>query len=63
MFKLLFASALAQEASVASEVVVAQDQTILEKGLTVAGIGIVGVFLVLLLFFITIKLMQNIKNK
>ncbi len=37
--------------------------TLLEKGLTVTGIGLAGVFLVLCLFYVTIKLMQRVKTK
>ena len=36
---------------------------ILTKGLITTGMGLLGVFLVLGLFFVTIKLMQRIKEK
>ena len=34
---------------------------LLQKGLIVTGVGLLGVFLVLFLFYLTIKLMQKLK--
>ena len=48
------APALAEEA--------AKEASLLEKGLIVTAGGLGGVFLVLILFYICIKLMQKIKN-
>lgn len=36
---------------------------LMSKGLLTMGIGLAGVFLVLTLYFLTIKLMQRIKTK
>ncbi|NLV59461.1 MAG: hypothetical protein GXY67_11945 [Clostridiales bacterium] len=36
---------------------------IMTKGLLTTGMGLLGVFLVLGLFFVTIRLMQRIKDK
>ncbi len=36
---------------------------LMTKGLVTTGMGLLGVFLVLGLFFVTIKLMQRIKGK
>lgn len=36
---------------------------LMSKGLLVTGMGLLGVFLVLTLFFVTIKLMQLIRPK
>ena len=38
-------------------------ESIFTKGLIVTGLGLGGVFLVLALFFVTIKLLQKIKPK
>jgi len=54
---LLFAAASAEEAVQAVEA--APDMALMTKGLIVTGAGLAGVFLVLLLFFFTIKLMQK----
>lgn len=35
--------------------------TLMQKGLITTGMGLAGVFLVLCLFFVTIKVMQKIK--
>ena len=56
---LLFTTAVAEEAVQAAEVA-AQDMSLMTKGLIVTAAGLAGVFLVLLLFFITIKLMQKL---
>lgn len=39
------------------------DIPVFTKGLIVTGLGLAGVFLVLALFFVTIKLLQKIKVK
>jgi len=61
MFKWLFTSALAE-----SVVPVAEtsdfSHTLIGKGLITTGFGLAGVFLVLCLFYLIIKLMQKIKN-
>lgn len=62
MFKWLFASALAESASPAVETSAFSD-TLMGKGLITTGLGLAGVFLVLCLFYLVIKLMQKIKEK
>lgn len=61
---LMSASAMAEEvvggADAATAVVVSTQPTLLGKGLIVTAGGLCGVFLVLILFFFTIKLMQKI---
>ena len=39
------------------------DLPLISKGLMTTGLGLGGVFLVLTLFFVTIRLMQGIKSK
>ena len=39
------------------------DLPLITKGLLTTAVGLLGVFLVLTLFFVTIKGMQRIKNK
>lgn len=39
------------------------DMPVLTRGLITTGMGLLGVFLVLALFFVTIKLMQRFKEK
>lgn len=62
MFKWLFASALA-ETAVSNAQTAAFSDTLMGKGLITTGFGLAGVFLVLCLFFLVIKLMQKIKDK
>ena len=61
---LMSASAMAEEviggADAATEVVVKAEHSLLTKGLIVTAGGLCGVFLVLILFFFTIKLLQKI---
>ena len=40
-----------------------QAMDLIPKGLLTTGVGLLGVFLVLTLFFVTIKVMQGFKNK
>jgi hypothetical protein len=54
------AATVAPEAAQANEYA---GMAILTKGLITTGMGLLGVFLVLGLFFVTIKLMQRIKGK
>ena len=69
MFKWLFASALAQSVEAVSETTApvvetaAFSDTLMGKGLITTGFGLAGVFLVLCLFYLAIKLMQKIKEK
>lgn len=62
MFKWLFASALAESAVPAAQTTALSD-TLMGKGLITTGFGLAGVFLVLFIFFLVIKLMQRIKEK
>ena len=62
MFKWLFASALAESSASAVETSAFSD-TLMGKGLLTTGLGLAGVFLVLCLFYLVIKLMQRIKEK
>ncbi len=63
MFSWLFASAMAQSVEAAMETSApAFADTLMGKGLITTGLGLSGVFLVLCLFFLVIKLMQRIKN-
>ncbi len=57
LLSLLIASASAETAAAAEMT----SLPLLTKGLIVTAGGLLGVFLVLLLFFLTIKLMQKIK--
>ncbi len=69
MFKWLFASALAETVTAVQETAApvvttpASSDTLMGKGLITTGFGLAGVFLVLCLFFLVIKLMQKIKDK
>ena len=56
---LLSTSALAEEVATATDMAIA-DMPLLSKGLIVTAGGLCGVFLVLILFFFTIKIMQKI---
>lgn len=49
--------------TVAAQVDAYPGMTIMTKGLITTGMGLLGVFLVLSLFFVTIKLMQRFKDK
>ena len=53
-------AALASSASAPNTLV---DLPLISKGLMTTGLGLGGVFLVLTLFFVTIRLMQGIKSK
>ena len=60
---LMSSSALAEEVIGAADGptnVFVAEQSLLSKGLLVTAGGLCGVFLVLILFFITIKLMQKV---
>ena len=61
---LMSATAMAEEiiggADAATAVVVSSQPSLLGKGLLVTAGGLCGVFLVLILFFFTIKLLQKI---
>lgn len=60
---LLTGSAVAETiggADAATSIVVAGETSLLSKGLIVTAGGLCGVFLVLILFFVTIKLMQKL---
>lgn len=61
--KWLFASALAETAEVAAEGAASSfsDMSLMSKGLLTTALGLAGVFLVLFIFYITIKIMQKIK--
>lgn len=66
MFKWLFTLARAEEGLAVAEAAVQntyKDLPIFQKGLVVTGLGLVGVFLVLFLFYLAIKAMQRIKPK
>lgn len=39
------------------------EMSVFTKGLVVTGLGLAGVFLVLALFFVAIKLLQRVKAK
>ncbi|MBQ8202328.1 MAG: hypothetical protein IJZ74_11250 [Clostridia bacterium] len=54
---MLVGTAFAEEAAVTSSLAGA---SLLTKGLIVTAGGLLGVFLVLILFFLTIKLMQKV---
>ena len=64
-------SILAEVSQVATEVITETpvadggltDLPLISKGLLTSGVGLLGVFLVLTLFLITIRLMQGIKSK
>ena len=58
LLSLLIASAAAE--GVVETVTPAAEQSLMSKGLIVTAGGLAGVFLVLCLFFATIKLMQKI---
>ena len=63
LLSLLMASASAEViggADAATGIVVGGSTPLLVKGLLVTAMGLGGVFLVLLLFFLTIKLMQKV---
>ncbi|MGN0779418.1 MAG: hypothetical protein ACI4MJ_09745 [Aristaeellaceae bacterium] len=63
LLSLLMASASAEViggADAATGIVVGGSTPLLVKGLLVTAMGLAGVFLVLLLFFLTIKLMQKV---
>ena len=63
LLSLLIPSACAEGAAVATASDLANTlsaMSLLGKGLTVTGLGLAGVFLVLCLFWATIKLMQKI---
>ncbi len=62
MFKWLFASALAEGTAPVAQTTAFSD-SLMGKGLITTGFGLAGVFLVLCLFFVVIKLMQGIKEK
>ena len=62
MFNWLFVSALAESAASAAQAPAFSD-TLMGKGLITTVFGLAGVFLVLLIFFLLIKLMQRIKEK
>jgi hypothetical protein len=62
MFKWLFVSALAESTVPAAQTTAFSD-TLMGKGLITTGFGLAGVFLVLFIFFLVIKLMQRIKEK
>lgn len=59
LFSMLLTVASAEEAVQAAGTA-AQDMALMTKGLIVTGAGLAGVFLVLFLFFFTIKLMQKL---
>ena len=59
--KWIFASALAEPAAEAASSSVFGDMTLMSKGLLATALGLAGVFLVLFLFYLTIKAMQKIK--
>lgn len=59
--KWIFASALAEPAEQAAASSVFGDMTLMSKGLLTTVLGLAGVFLVLFLFYLTIKAMQKIK--
>lgn len=46
-------------ADAATEIVISGSMPLMTKGLIVTAVGLCGVFLVLLLFFLMIKLMQR----
>lgn len=50
-------------ATAAPEVAKAAPMPLFTRGLIVTGIGLVGVFFVLTLYFFTIKLIQRVKDK
>ena len=63
LLSLLMASASAEViggADAATEIVVQGSMSLLTKGLIVTAAGLCGVFLVLLLFFLMIKIMQKV---
>ena len=63
LLSLLMASASAEViggAEAATEIVVQGSMSLLTKGLIVTAAGLCGVFLVLLLFFLMIKIMQKV---
>lgn len=60
LLSLLFTFAHAEETVEVAETVVEAEMSLLSKGLIVTAAGLAGVFLVLLLFFITIKAMQKL---
>ncbi len=63
MFKWLFASAAAESAiAPAASAAPAFADSLLGKGLTTTVLGLAGVFLVLCIFFVVIKIMQRIKE-
>ncbi|MBR4082203.1 MAG: hypothetical protein IKK21_10505 [Clostridia bacterium] len=62
LLSMLISSASAEGAAVATASDLAStlsSMSLLGKGLTVTGLGLAGVFLVLCLFFVTIKIMQK----
>ena len=62
LLSLLMASASAEViggADAATEIVVEGSMPLLTKGLIVTAVGLCGVFLVLMLFFLMIKIMQK----
>ncbi len=61
LLSLLMSSAAAEEAVAAAAPTGMAALPLMTKGLIVTAAGLLGVFLVLFLFFLTIKLMQKIK--
>lgn len=61
LLSLLMSSAVAEEAVAAAAPAGMTTLPLMTKGLIVTAAGLLGVFLVLFLFFLTIKLMQKIK--
>ena len=62
LLSLLISSASAEAATATDTATTLASLPVLSKGLVVTLAGLAGVFLVLLLFFLTIKLMQRIKK-
>lgn len=62
LLSLLISSASAEAATATDTASALASLPVLSKGLVVTLAGLAGVFLVLLLFFLTIKLMQRIKK-
>ncbi len=65
LFQWLFPSAAAESAALVTPSPAASaftTMTLMEKGLLTTVLGLAGVFLVLCLFFFTIKAMQKIKE-
>lgn len=50
-------------ADAATEIVISGSMPLMTKGLIVTAVGLCGVFLVLLLFFLVIKVMQKVGKK